>query len=86
VLRQRDKQFALRAAGRERAASFTWTASTQSILAVYGRMIDGNSDYAGHGSDRNPDKRGRDSHDRELEQAGGGRAPVRLPGVDYGPE
>jgi glycosyltransferase involved in cell wall biosynthesis len=59
VLRQSDKQSALRAAGRERAASFTLTASTQSILAVYGRMIDGNSDYAGHGSDRNPDKRGR---------------------------
>jgi glycosyltransferase involved in cell wall biosynthesis len=66
VLRQRDKQSALRAAGRERAASFTWTASTQSILAVYGKMMHGNSDHAGDGADRNPDKRGRESRDREL--------------------
>jgi glycosyltransferase involved in cell wall biosynthesis len=46
LLRQRDKQSELRAAGRERAASFTWTASTQSLLAVYGQMMDGNSDSA----------------------------------------
>jgi glycosyltransferase involved in cell wall biosynthesis len=79
LLRQRDKQAALRAAGRERAASFTWTASTQSMLAVYEKMMHGNSDHAGDGADRNVDKRGRESHDRELEQAGGGRGPVRLP-------
>lgn len=40
VLRQRDKQSALRAAGCERAAGFTWTASTESILAVY-RSLNG---------------------------------------------
>jgi glycosyltransferase involved in cell wall biosynthesis len=80
LLRQKDKQSALRAAGRERAASFTWTASTQSILAVYGKMIHGNSDCNGHGSDRDPDQRGRESHDRELEQADGGARASPAPG------
>jgi len=43
VLRQRDKQSALRAAGRERAVGFTWAASTESMLAAYGKVMNGNS-------------------------------------------
>ena len=42
VLRSRDKRDALRAAGRARAASFTWPASTQGVLAVYTELLDGN--------------------------------------------
>jgi len=42
VLRQRDGQSALRAAGRERAAGFTWAASTESMLAAYGKLMNGN--------------------------------------------
>jgi len=86
LLRQRDQQSALRAAGRERAASFTWAASTQSILAVYGKLMHGNSGHAGHEAERDPDERGRESHDRKLEQAGGRGGPVRLPAADHGPK
>jgi hypothetical protein len=28
-------------AGRERAAGFTWAVSTENVLAVYGKMMDG---------------------------------------------
>jgi glycosyltransferase involved in cell wall biosynthesis len=43
VLRQRDKQSALRAAGRKRAAGFTWAASTETMLAAYGKLMNGTS-------------------------------------------
>lgn len=57
LLRHRDKQPALRAAGQERAASFTWTASTQNLLDIYGRIMCGNSSHDGSGSDRDSAER-----------------------------
>jgi len=41
VLRSRDRQEALRAAGLRRAAGFTWPASTLGVLAVYRKLLGG---------------------------------------------
>lgn len=86
LLRQRDKQSELRAAGRERAASFTWTASTQNLLAVYGQMMDGNSGHTAERVDGDRATERGDLHRRNLEQAGGGHGAVRFPRGDHGPE
>jgi glycosyltransferase involved in cell wall biosynthesis len=86
LLRHRDKQLELRAAGRERAATFTWTASTQSLLAAYAKLRNGNADRRAGRADRDPDEGACESHHRDLEQAGGTPRPVRLPGVDQGLE
>jgi glycosyltransferase involved in cell wall biosynthesis len=40
LLRQPERQSAMELAGRERAAGFTWAASTESVLAAYGKMMD----------------------------------------------
>jgi glycosyltransferase involved in cell wall biosynthesis len=42
VLRHREKQDVLRAAGQRRAASFTWPASTQNVVAVYTDLLESN--------------------------------------------
>jgi glycosyltransferase involved in cell wall biosynthesis len=39
LLRDKDRQASLRAAGLQRAASFTWSASTQNVLAVYRKIL-----------------------------------------------
>ena len=46
VLRNRDRQDALRAAGRQRAASFTWPASTERVLAVYTELLGGSARHS----------------------------------------
>jgi glycosyltransferase involved in cell wall biosynthesis len=43
LLRRPDKQEALRAAGPQRAASFTWPASTQGVLGVYAELLGGHA-------------------------------------------
>jgi glycosyltransferase involved in cell wall biosynthesis len=49
VLRDRDRQDRLRAAGRRRAANFTWPASTQGVLAVYTELLRGKSRWISQG-------------------------------------
>lgn len=44
VLKRREEQARLRTAARERAAEFTWSATTQSTLAVYRRVMQSDSD------------------------------------------
>jgi glycosyltransferase involved in cell wall biosynthesis len=59
VLTYREQQSAMRTAGRERAAEFTWTGTTDRILTVYRRMIQAHSDDSFHRSKGSSDQRHR---------------------------
>jgi glycosyltransferase involved in cell wall biosynthesis len=51
VLRDRDRQASLRAAGRERAAGFTWAAATERVLEVYEEVMQAPADGRVHSPD-----------------------------------